>query len=236
MQDKLVVENLTKKYGQKTVLDDITLTFEKGRIYSVIGVNGAGKTTFFNCVDGDIVFDSGSICLDDGQNGKKEIGFDDVGLVSDSPLLPDFLTGYEYINYFSNLHNTDKTKSIDDYFEIVRINEEDRHKLIKEYSFGMKNKLQLLACLIRKPRIILLDEPLSSFDIVVSHEIKELLISMKKDHIIIMSTHIMQLAQDVSDEIVLLRDGKMKLLSELDIHSADFEQYIIEKLSEGKRA
>ena len=100
----------------------------------------------------------------------------------------------------------------------------------------MKNKLQLLACLIRKPRIILLDEPLSSFDIVVSHETKELLISMKKDYIIIMSTHIMQLAQDVSDEIVLLRDGKMKLLSELDIHSADFEQYIIEKLSEGKRA
>lgn len=230
MKESLQVTNLTKKYGEKVVLDNINISFEKGKIYSIIGVNGAGKTTFFSCVDGDILFDTGEITIfEDGITRKVE--FDDIGLVSDSPVLPDFLTGYEFISFFTNFHKSDNKEEIDAYFDIVRINSTDRHRLIKNYSFGMKNKLQLLCAIIRKPKIILLDEPLSSFDIVVSHEIKELLMKMKNDHIIVMSTHIMQLAQDVSDEIVLLRDGAMKKLTELDIKSPDFEQYLINELS-----
>ena len=230
MSELLQIKNLTKTYGEKTVLDDIDVSFEKGKIYSIIGVNGAGKTTFFNCIDGDIRFDSGDVTII--ENGiTRKVEFEDIGLVSDSPILPDFLTGYEFINFFTELHKVKGEKSIDEYFDLVRINETDRHKLIKNYSFGMKNKVQLLCCIIRKPKIILLDEPLSSFDIIVSHEIKELLMKMKGDHIIVMSTHIMQLAQDISDEIVLLRDGKMTQLTELDIKAPDFEQYIINELS-----
>ena len=230
MCEVLQIKNLTKMYSDKTVLDNIDVSFEKGKIYSIIGVNGAGKTTFFNCIDGDIRFDTGDVTItEDGITRKVE--FEDIGLVSDSPILPDFLTGYEFINFFTELHKIKSDKTIDDYFDLVRINETDRHKLIKNYSFGMKNKVQLLCCIIRKPKIILLDEPLSSFDIIVSHEIKELLMKMKGDHIIVMSTHIMQLAQDISDEIVLLRDGKMTQLTEFDIKAPDFEQYIINELS-----
>lgn len=230
MLELFEIRNLTKTYGKKTVLDDINVSFEKGKIYSIIGVNGAGKTTFFNCVDGDILFDRGDVEIVD-EGIRRKVGFDDIGLVSDSPVLPDFLTGYEFIYYFTELHKIHDEKKIDEYFDLVRISETDRHKLIKNYSFGMKNKIQLLCSIIKKPKIILLDEPLSSFDIIVSHEIKELLIEMKQDHIIVMSTHIMQLAQDISDEIVLLRDGKMKLLTELDIKSRNFEEYIINELS-----
>ena len=230
MDELLQIRNLTKTYGKKVVLNNIDISFEKGKIYSIIGVNGAGKTTFFSCVDGDILFDEGEISL--VENGiSRKVDFDDIGLVSDSPILPDFLTGYEFINFFTELHKPDNRESIDEYFNMVRINDTDRHKLIKNYSFGMKNKVQLLCSIIRKPKIILLDEPLSSFDIIVSHDIKELLIRMKKDHIIVMSTHIMQLAQDISDEIVLLKDGSMKKLTELDIKSTDFEQYLINELS-----
>lgn len=230
MNELLEIKNLMKTYGEKIVLDNIDVSFEKGKIYSIIGVNGAGKTTFFNCIDGDIRFDSGDVTItEDGITRKVE--FEDIGLVSDSPILPDFLTGYEFINFFTELHKIKSDKTIDDYFDLVRINETDRHKLIKNYSFGMKNKVQLLCSIIRKPKIILLDEPLSSFDIIVSHDIKELLIKMKQDHIIVMSTHIMQLAQDISDEIVLLRDGKMTQLTEFDIKAPDFEQYIINELS-----
>lgn len=232
MSSSLCVKGLSKTYGQKKVLDDINIKFEKGKIYSVIGVNGAGKTTFFNCVDGDIVYDQGEVTIIEDEKERK-LNFDDIGLVADSPVLPDFLTGYEFINYFTKLHKLDDEKSIDDYFDLVRIDEKDRHKLIKNYSFGMKNKVQLLCSIIRKPEIILLDEPLSSFDIIVSHEIKELLIKMKKDHIIVMSTHIMQLAKDVSDEIVLLRNGQMQLMEECDIKSPEFEQYVIDELSAG---
>ncbi len=230
MSELLQIKNLTKTYGEKTVLDNIDVSFEKGKIYSIIGVNGAGKTTFFNCIDGDIVYDSGNVTITENGIARK-VKFEDIGLVSDSPILPDFLTGYEFINFFTELHKIKSDKTIDDYFDLVRINETDRHKLIKNYSFGMKNKVQLLCCIIRKPKIILLDEPLSSFDIIVSHEIKELLMKMKGDHIIVMSTHIMQLAQDISDEIVLLRDGKMAQLTEFDIKAPDFEQYIINELS-----
>lgn len=228
MSAKLTIEHLSKNYGKKQVLKDIGFSFEIGRIYSIIGVNGAGKTTLFRCIDGDITYENGQIVLENN-GSRKAVGFDDVGLVADSPVLPDYLTGYEYIYYFSSLHNAGT--DIDAYFDLVRIGEEDRHRLIREYSFGMKNKLQILCCLIRKPPIILLDEPLSSFDIIVSHEIKELLMRMKNDHIIIMSTHIMQLAQDISDEIVLLKDGDLHTCASCDIHSSEFEQKLICELS-----
>ncbi len=228
--NKMVVRDLTKQYGKKTVLNGVDVEFEKGKIYSIIGVNGAGKTTFFNCVDGDIDYDKGDVKL--CENGiERDLSFEDVGLVVDTPVLPEFLTGYEYIYYFANMHGGADEASINHYFDIISIKEEDRHKLVRDYSFGMKNKLQLLCCLIRKPEIILLDEPLSSFDIIVSHEIKQLLVKMKKDHIIVMSTHIMQLAQDISDEIVILKDGKMTRMSQLDVHDPEFEQYIINELS-----
>ena len=85
---------------------------------------------------------------------------------------------------------------------------------------------------VRKPKIILLDEPLSSFDIIVSHEIKETLLRMKDDHIIIMATHIMQLAQDISDEIVLLKQGKLMELNAMGLDGNAFEEYVIDALSE----
>ena len=85
-------------------------------------------------------------------------------------------------------------KTIDEYFDIVKIDKEDRDKLMKDYSHGMKNKMQMLIYLIASPNILLLDEPLTSFDVVVAEEMKELLKKMKKDRILIFSTHIMELA------------------------------------------
>ena len=98
-------------------------------------------------------------------------------------------------------------KTIDSYFDLMRIVAEDRHRLIKGYSHGMKNKLQMLGFLISRPKIILLDEPLTSFDVVVANEMKHLLLEMKEEHILIFSTHILQLARDLCDEIVLLHNG-----------------------------
>ena len=232
---RLIISNLHKSYKDKTVLNGVDFEFEQGKIYCILGRNGAGKTTLFNCLNSDISFEKGTISLYlDGL--EQEIKFDDIGLVSASPSLPEFLTGYEFIRFFIELNKkkdgSDDTKSIDDYFDLVRIDEEDRFKLIKYYSYGMKNKLQLLCCLIRSPKIILLDEPLSSFDIVVSHDIKELLIKMKGEHILLMSTHIMQLAQDVSDEILLLHKGKLNIADKTQLQEDGFENYIINSLKD----
>ncbi len=229
---ELLLKRLQKAFDKKVVLNTIDFSFCKGKIYSILGKNGAGKTTLFRCISEDLICDSGDILLVE-QGEERKLSFDDVGMVSASPVLPEFLTGYEFVNFFVNLNAQNLNgKTIDYYFSLMRIEEPDRHKLIKHYSYGMKNKLQLLCCLIRKPRIILLDEPLSSFDVIVSHEIKETLLKMKDEHIIIMATHIMQLAQDISDEIVLLKQGKLMEMNRTSISENAFEQHIIDALSE----
>jgi len=229
---ELHIDHLVKSYKEKKVLQNAEYTFQKGKIYSILGRNGAGKTTLFNCMTRDVEFESGEMTLvEDGV--VRELSFDDIGLVSASPVLPEFLTGYEFVKFFLELHQTPDAHAIDDYFDLVRIEESDRHRLIREYSFGMKNKLQLLSCLIKNPKVILLDEPLSSFDIIVSHDIKELLLSMKKDHIILMSTHIMQLARDISDEIVILKNGMLSKAEEACGETESvFEQRILELLEQ----
>lgn len=238
---ELQIKNLVKNFKEKEVLRGAEYSFEEGKIYIILGCNGAGKTTLFNCMTRDVDFESGDMTL--MENGtERELVFDDIGLVSASPVLPEFLTGYEFVKFFMELNQTEGVRTIDDYLALVRIEEPDRHRLIKEYSFGMKNKLQLLSCLIKNPKIILLDEPLSSFDIIVSHDIKELLLSMKEDHIILMSTHIMQLARDVSDEIVILKNGVLTKAEMQGESETEFESRILailqeepEELTEGKK-
>ena len=230
---RLLIGHLRKAYGQQTVLAGASMIFEEGRIYSILGRNGAGKTTLFNCIHGDLPYEAGEIALLDGE-AAHPLQFEEVGMVSASPVLPEYLTGYEFIHFFLKLHGRTE-RSVEEWLQLVRIEPADYFKLIKSYSYGMKNKLQLLCCLIRKPKVILLDEPLSSFDILVSHDIKELLISMKSEHIILMSTHILQLARDVSDDIVLLRDGQLSYLDAADMQDEQFEAAVIEALKAGDK-
>lgn len=227
-----MIEGLTKSYGKKTVLRELNYSFEEGKIYSIIGRNGAGKTTFFNCVNQDEEIDSGNIRIQADQ-GLREPTFEDIGVVAASPVLPEFLTGYEFINYFVKAHlGVGKTQAVaDEYFSLLKIEETDKHKLIKFYSYGMQNKLQLMCCLIRNPKVILSDEPLSSFDIIVSHDIKELLLRIKQDHIIIMTTHIVQLATDISDQIVILRKQRFEN-ADGDYKSSQFQNQLMELLKE----
>ena len=181
---RLSIRRLYKKFDKKVVLNQADFDFQEGAIYSILGRNGAGKTTLFRCINEDLMFEGGEIVLE--ENGVcRPLTFEDVGIVSASPVLPDFLTGYEFVHFFvklnmqAGLSPEESAESIDSYFDLMHMDEEDRHKLIKNYSYGMKNKLQLLCCLIRNPKIILLDEPLSSFDIIVSHAIKETLLRIK---------------------------------------------------------
>ncbi|MDK7119549.1 ATP-binding cassette domain-containing protein, partial [Streptococcus oralis] len=98
----------------------------------------------------------------------------------------------------------------DDYLDRLGFGQEDRHRIIKGYSSGMKSKLAILCLLISKPKIILLDEPLTAIDVISSLEIKRLLLDLGKDHIMIMSTHMIQLAKDICDDIVLLHQGQLR--------------------------
>lgn len=231
---ELQLDGIQKAYGGKQVLKDCSFHFEKGKIYGLLGRNGAGKTTLFNCLTDEVRADGGHAFIVGNDGGKCDLSPDRVGYVFSTPVLPDFLTGYEFIKFYMDI-NEDRIapdKTIDDYFDMVKIEPEDRHRLIKGYSHGMKNKVQMLCFLIARPPVILLDEPLTSFDIIVALEIKQLLREIKQDHIIIFSTHILQLATDLCDEIVVLHDGSLHQVNHETLQSKDFEAQIIEMLKD----
>lgn len=227
---KLVVENLKKSFGKKDVLKSINFTFEEGKIYGLLGRNGAGKTTFFNCLNEDMSIDGGSFYIED--KGEKKIESEDIGYVLSLPVVPEFLTGREFIKFFIDI-NKDKIKNIktvDEYMDIMKIDMDDRDKLMKDYSHGMKSKMQLLVNLIADPKILLLDEPLTSFDVVVAEEMEQILKNIKKDHILIFSTHIMELALNMCDEIVILNNGVLTLIDGKDLSNDEFKKKIIDEL------
>ena len=230
---ELKIKNLTKSYGEKIVLKDIDFTFEEGKIYGLIGRNGAGKTTFFNCLNDDIEIDSGKFILSD-EYGDNNLKTDDIGYVIATPTVPEFLTGKEFLTFFLEI-NKDKIKeqkTLQEYFDLVKISEEDQDKLLKEYSHGMKNKMQMLINFIANPKVLLLDEPLTSLDVVVQEEMKQLLKNMKKNHILIFSTHILELALDLCDEIVILNNKQLELVEKNHLNTKKYKDKIIKSLKD----
>ncbi|HPX32803.1 MAG TPA: ABC transporter ATP-binding protein [Erysipelotrichaceae bacterium] len=223
---QLKIENLSKSFGELNVLIDLSYTFEKGKIYALLGKNGSGKTTLFNCISEEMPFDKGNIYLND-----EAINHQDVGFVYTIPMLPEFLTGYEFLTFFADIHQEKglHRDEVNQYFERIDFKEDDRHRLIKDYSTGMKNKLQMLCIILTKPKVLLLDEPLTSLDLIASMNMKKELLKIKDDTIMILSTHILQIAKDISDEIVVLNKGK---LIDVDETAENFEQNIMEILQD----
>lgn len=228
---RLIIQDVKKAFDQKEVLKGVSFAFEQGKIYGLLGRNGAGKTTLFNCINEDIKADGGSFLIEEA--GKtRPVQAEDIGYVLSIPVVPEFLTGREFLKFFIDINKQQiqKVRSIDEYFDFIKIDEEDRDRLLKDYSHGMKNKMQMLVNFIANPGIFLLDEPLTSFDVVVADEMKQLLRRMKDDHIIIFSTHIMELALDLCDEIVILNEGILEEISRESLDNTAFKDKIIAAL------
>lgn len=230
---KFVIDHLSKRFESKEVLRDITFTFEEGKIYGLLGRNGAGKTTLFNCLNRDIRADSGTFFLEDA-GGTRELSPEDIGYVLSTPTVPEFLTGREFLKFFLDINESSirNIRSTDEYFHMMSIAPEDRDKLLKDYSHGMKNKMQMLINIIAQPKVLLLDEPLTSLDVVVAEEMKQLLRAQKEGKITIFSTHIMDLALDLCDEIVLLSHGMLEVVEKSNLDSQEFKEKIIAALKE----
>ena len=230
---KFVIEHLSKHFEKKEVLRDVNFSFESGNIYGLLGRNGAGKTTLFNCLNRDLKADGGRFFLVEN-GGEREVLAEDIGYVLSTPTVPEFLTGREFLKFFMDINEKtiQNPKTIDEYFDFMSIAREDRDKLLKNYSHGMKNKMQMLVNIIANPNVLLLDEPLTSLDVVVAEEMKGLLRSLKKDRVTIFSTHIMDLALDLCDEIVLLNHGVLEVVDKANLDSEEFKDKIIQALKE----
>lgn len=229
---QLIISNLSKSFGKKQVLKHLSWTFQQGSVYALLGRNGAGKTTLFSLIAEEYPKDEGEVFLQTDTERRK-LEADDIFFMISEPTLPTFLTGREFLQFFIDVNKDriSEMRSLDSYFEQIDFAEEDRDRLINEYSTGMKNKLQMLMFLILRPPVILMDEPLTSLDVVVQLEMKRLIRSIQSSHIILFSTHILQLAKDLCDEIVLLHDGALEEVDRDILNDEDFEAKVIQLLS-----
>lgn len=232
---QLALKNINKSFDDKQLFNDVTFNFETGKIYGLLGRNGAGKTTLFNCIAQNLSVDSGSIAIIDDA-GQENTAYEntEIGFVTTTTHLPDFMTGLEFVHFVMDLNRERLTTPYSARENLMRygINDSDQNKLLRDYSHGMQNKVQMLVTEVTNTPIYLLDEPLTSFDPVAAYEVKERIRELKSQAIVIFSTHILELAKELCDEIVLLHDQKLEVLGNDKLQSQDFEKEIVTILSE----
>ena len=160
----LKIENLTKTYGQKKAVDNLSLEIENGHIYGFIGHNGAGKTTTLKSIAGIMEFDQGNIYIDNKSIKEEPLACKKVmAYIPDNPDLYEYLTGIKYLNFIADVYGvsqaerTDRIKKYGDMFELT----DSLGEPISAYSHGMKQKLAVISALIHEPKLIIMDEPLS---------------------------------------------------------------------------
>ena len=195
----LRIEHLTKKYGEKKAVDDLSLHIEKGEIYGFIGHNGAGKTTTIKSVVGILDFDEGEIFID-GKSVKKESLECKrvIAYIPDNPDLYEFMSGLQYLNFISDIfgiEEKERKERIEKYSTAFEINE-DLASPISSYSHGMKQKLAIISALVHDPKLIIMDEPFVGLDPIASHLLKDIMREKcNEGGAIFFSTHVLEVAE-----------------------------------------
>jgi ABC-2 type transport system ATP-binding protein len=206
------IKNLTKKYGNKKVVDNLTLTIENGDIFAFVGHNGAGKTTTIKCMTDIIEFDDGDILYDgisiktEPLKCKKELAY-----IPDNPDLYEFLTGIDYLNFIADIYEMkdERTKAIDKYATVFEL-KKFLGNPISSYSHGMKQKLVIISALIHHPKYLILDEPFVGLDPIATHELKEFMNELTKEGTsIFFSTHVLDVAEKLCNKVAIIKNGKL---------------------------
>ena len=209
----LRISHLTKTYGSKTAVSDLTLHIAPGEIYGFIGHNGAGKTTTLKACCGILPFDQGEILVDgisvkeDPLACKKRIAY-----IPDNPDLYEFLTGFQYLNFIADVFaipKDERKRRIDQYAEVFSLTG-DLGQPISSYSHGMKQKLAILSALIHQPRLLMMDEPFVGLDPSASHQLKTIMRELcNQGCAIFFSTHVLEVAEKLCHRIAIIKQGKL---------------------------
>ncbi|MCC5889633.1 MAG: ABC transporter ATP-binding protein [Alkalibacterium sp.] len=207
----LEISNLSKAFGNQTVLKDVTFSVEEGSVFGFIGRNEAGKTTTMTIALGLLKADGGSITV----NGKT-VQYGDtetnnyVGYLPDVPEFYPFLTAREYMELSAEISGIEKKESTEKITELlVMVGLEDNKKRIKNYSRGMKQRLGIAQALINDPLLLICDEPTSALDPIGRQQLLSILKKVKEKTTVIFSTHILSDVESVCDEVAILNDGRI---------------------------
>lgn len=209
----LKIEHLTKTYGEKRAVDDLSLHIRPGEIYGFIGHNGAGKTTTIKAACGILQYDSGEIYLDgvsmkeDPIRAKASLAY-----IPDNPDLYDFMTGIQFLNFVADVFGVtehdrkERIRKYGDTFELTA----DLAQPVASYSHGMKQKLALISALIHEPKLIIMDEPFVGLDPKASYLLKEMMREIfDKGGAIFFSTHVLEVAEKLCDKVAIIKSGKL---------------------------
>ena len=209
----LTIQHLTKRYGEKKAVDDLSLHIAPGEIYGFIGHNGAGKTTTLKSVVGILQFDEGEITIDghsvkaDPLTCKRELAY-----IPDNPDLYDFMTGIKYLNFVADIFGVGaaerqaRIRRYADAFELT----DDLAQPIAAYSHGMKQKLAIIAAWLHQPRLIIMDEPFVGLDPKASHLLKGMMREIcDNGGAIFFSTHVLEVAEKLCDKVAIIKGGKL---------------------------
>ena len=209
----LKIEHLTKTYGEKKAVDDLSLHILPGEIYGFIGHNGAGKTTTLRSVAGILQFDSGEITIDgvalknDPLACKRRLAY-----IPDNPDLYEYMTGIQYLNFIADIFavpaglRRERIAKYADLFELTA----DLAQPVSAYSHGMKQKLAIISAWLHAPRLILMDEPFVGLDPKAAHILKGMMRELCDDGgAIFFSTHVLEVAEKLCDKVAIIKAGRL---------------------------
>ena len=209
----LRIEHLTKTYGEKKAVDDLSLHILPGEIFGFIGHNGAGKSTTIKSAVGILKFDEGTITIcgknikDDPVACKKDLAY-----IPDNPDLYEFMSGIKYLNFIADIFaipadvRQEKIRKYADLFELTQ----DLGQPVSAYSHGMKQKLAVISAWLHDPKLIVMDEPFVGLDPKASHLLKEMMREhCNKGGAIFFSTHVLEVAEKLCDKVAIIKQGKL---------------------------
>ncbi len=209
----LEIKGLTKRYGEKTAVDDLSLHIAPGTICGFIGHNGAGKTTTLKSVVGILDFDEGEILIDGISIKQDPLACKRVlAYIPDNPDLYDFMTGIKYLNFIADIFGVspeDRRERIEKYAALFELTD-DLAQPVSAYSHGMKQKLAIISAWIHTPRLIVMDEPFVGLDPKAAHSLKGMMRELcDEGGAIFFSTHVLEVAEKLCDQVAIIKGGRL---------------------------
>lgn len=216
----LRIENLTKRYGEKTAVNNLSLHIAPGEIYGFIGHNGAGKTSTLKCIVGIQDFDEGEIYINSKSIKNQPIECKKLfAYIPDNPDIYDFMTGIQYLNFVADIFEVsqqERSELIKKYADMFEISG-SLNDAINSYSHGMKQKLVIISALIHSPKLIIMDEPFVGLDPKASHILKGIMRQICDDGgAIFFSTHVLEVAEKLCDRVAIIKNGNLVVSGTID--------------------
>ncbi|NBJ93000.1 ABC transporter ATP-binding protein [Parablautia muri] len=211
MTEIISIENLTKRFGDVTALENVNLNMEKGKIYGIVGRNGSGKTVLFKLITGYLKPTAGRVVVSGKEIGKDTDFAGNIGIIIENPGFLKGYTGFKNLAYLAGIRNIIGKKEIRESMEKVGLDPDSRKKVGK-YSLGMKQRLGIAQAIMENPEILILDEPMNSLDNQGVEEVRGILMGLRDEgKTIILASHNKEDIEILCDKVYEINRGRLEL-------------------------